>query len=75
MNLILIKKLLTSHIPKSHKSICMSAHNRLLIVYFFKNLIIIFSLFNEIFELIIEDSVTDGDIIKISEFLCADIHS
>jgi hypothetical protein len=53
----------------------MSAHNRLLIVYFFKNLIIIFSLFNEIFELIIEDSVTDGDIIKISEFLCADIHS
>jgi hypothetical protein len=53
----------------------MSPDNYPLIVYFFKNLIIIFSLFNEIFELVIEDSVTDRDIIKVSEFLCADIHS
>ncbi len=75
MNLVLIKKLLTSHIPKSNKSVCMSPDNYPLIVYFFKNLIIIFSLFNEIFELVIEDSVTDRDIIKVSEFLCADIHS
>jgi hypothetical protein len=52
-----------------------SSYNGLLIVYFFENLVVIFSLFNEIFELVIKNPVTDGDVINVCEFLCTDIHS